>query len=79
MNNNTQQIIQSIMQIIQTGNNPEMLIQNLANQNPQLKALLNQKQQSGMSWKDLTMQLARQSNVNLTPYLQGLEQKGIKM
>ena len=77
--NNPQQVIQTIMQIIQSGNNPEMLINSLANQNPQIRSLLNQKQQSNMSWKDLTLQLARQNNVNITPILQGLQHNGIKM
>ena len=77
--NNPQQVIQSIMQIIQSGNNPEMLINSMANQNPQIRALLNQKQQSNMSWKDLTLQLAKQNNVNITPILQGLQHNGIKM
>ena len=77
--NNPQQVIQSIMQIIQSGNNPEMLINSIANQNPQIRALLNQKQQSNMSWKDLTLQLAKQNNVNITPILQGLQHNGIKM
>lgn len=77
--NNPQQVIQTIMQIIQSGNNPETLINSLANQNPQIRALLNQKQQSNMSWKDLTLQLAKQNNVNLTPYIQGLSQRGIKL
>lgn len=77
--NNPQNVINSIMQIIQTGNNPEMLISNLAKNNPQLQSLLNQKQQNGMSWKELTMQYANQNNVNLTPLIQGLSQKGIKL
>lgn len=77
--NNPQQVIQTIMQIIQSGNNPETLMNSLANQNPQIRSLLNQKQQSKMSWKDLTLQLARQNNVNITPILQGLQHNGIKM
>ncbi len=77
--NNPQQVIQTIIQILQSGNNPETLINSLANQNPQIRSLLNQKQQSNMSWKDLTLQLARQNNVNITPILQGLQHNGIKM
>lgn len=77
--NNPQNVINSIMQIIQSGNNPEMLFNTLAKNNPNIQNLLNQKQQSGMSWKDMTIQLARQSNVDITPYIQALQQKGIKM
>lgn len=77
--NNTQNIISSMIQIMQSGNNPEVLINNLAKNNPQFQAILNQKAQSGMSWKDFTIQIARQNNIDLTPYIQGLQQKGIKM
>ena len=51
----------------------------LAQHNPQFRAILNQKRQSGMSWQDMVSQIARQNNINLTPYIQGLSQRGIKL
>lgn len=77
--NNPQNIITSILQIMQTGNNPDVLLNNLAKQNPQVRALLNQKRQNNMSYQDLVVQLAKQNNINLTPILQGLNNNGIKM
>lgn len=77
--NNPQNVVEMMMNIIASNNNPDVFFNNLAKQNPQFRALLNQKQQSNMSWKDLTLQLARQNNVNLTPYIQGLSQRGIKL
>lgn len=77
--NNPQNIITSILQIMQTGNNPDVLLNNLAKQNPQVRALLNQKRQNNMSYQDLVVQLAKQNNINLTPVLQGLNNNGIKM
>lgn len=77
--NNPQNVITSILQIMQTGNNPDVLLNNLAKQNPQVRALLNQKRQNNMSYQDLVVQLAKQNNINLTPILQGLSNNGIKM
>jgi hypothetical protein len=59
--------------------NVEQYLQNVAQQNPQVRMLLNQKQQNNMSYQDLVVQLARQNNINLTPYVQALSKQGIKM
>lgn len=77
--NNPQNVIASILQIMQTGNNPDVLLNSLAQQNPQIRALLNQKRQNNMSYQDLVNQIAKQNNINLTPIIQGLSQKGIKL
>lgn len=80
MNNNiNQQIINAVINAIRTGGNPQTFVNNMLNQNPNFKNLLNQKNQNGMSWKDLTIQLAKQSNVNLEPYVNGLKQNGINL
>lgn len=76
---NSNNIISTIMQVLQMGQNPEQLIQIAANKDPQINALLNQKNQSGMSWKDFTLQLARQKNINIEPILQQLNQKGFRI
>lgn len=76
MNNN---IVASMIQILQMGQNPEQLIMNAAKNDPKINMLLNQKQQSGMSWKEFTLQLARQQNYNIEPILQQLSQKGFRM
>jgi hypothetical protein len=76
MNND---IVSTMMQILQMGQNPEQLIMNAAKNDPQINALINQKQQNNMSWKDLTLQIAQQKNVNIQPILQQLSQKGFRM
>ncbi|MBR6515927.1 MAG: hypothetical protein IKT40_03635 [Bacilli bacterium] len=76
MNND---IVTTMMQILQMGQNPEQLIMNAAKNDPQINALINQKQQNNMSWKDLTLQIAQQKNVNIQPILQQLSQKGFRM
>ena len=77
MNINT--IIKQVMSMLNQNINVEQYLQNVAQQNPQVRMLLNQKQQNNMSYQDLVVQLARQSNINLTPYVQALSKQGIKL
>lgn len=65
--------------ILQSAGNPQQVVQQMINQNPQAKILMNQMQQSGMSMRDFTLQYARQNNINLQPILQQLNQYGIKL
>ena len=65
--------------ILQSYANPQQALQQMINNNPQAKILMNQVQQSGMSMRDFTLQYARQNNINLQPILQQLNQYGIKL
>lgn len=60
------------------GGNPEQIAQNMIRQNPQLNAIFNQMQQSGLSAKDFTMQLAKQNNIDIQPLMNMLKQRGLK-
>lgn len=71
-------IINMITQIMMNGQNPNQIVQQMLQQNPQAQVLFNQMQQSGMSMKDFTMQYARQNNINLQPIISTLNQRGIK-
>ena len=77
MNINT--IIKQVMSMLNQNINVEQYLNNVAQHNPQVRMLLNQKQQNNMSYQDLVMQLARQNNINITPYVQALTQQGIKL
>lgn len=76
--NNTNNIVNTILQVMSSGQSPEQLITQILQQNPQAQTLFNQMQQSGMSIKDFTIQYAKQNNINLPPILNMLSQKGIK-
>ena len=76
MNNN---IINFILQAMSGNANPQQAIQHLLAQNPQAQPFINQMQQSGMSAKDFVMQYAKQNNIDLTPIIQQLNQRGIKL
>ena len=68
-----------IIQLMTNGQNPNQVVQQLVQQNPQAQVILNQMQQSGMSMKDFTLQYAKQNNINLQPILNTLSQRGIKL
>ena len=68
-----------ILQAIGSNVNPQQVVQQLIQQNPQAQVLMNQMQQSGMSIRDFTLQFARQNNINLEPIIQQLNQCGIKL
>ena len=76
MNND---IANLIIQMITNGQNPQQVIQQIVQKNPQAQVLMNQMQQSGMSVKDFTLQYAKQNNINLQPTLNILSHRGIKL
>lgn len=69
----------NILQMIMSGQNPQMVMQNIIRQNPQAQVVLNQMQQSGMTPEQFVMQLAKQNNVNITPMLNMLRQRGFRL
>ena len=71
-------IINNILQMLSINQNPNQIITQALQQNPQAQILFNQMQQSGMSVKDFTLQYAKQNNINIQPILNTLSQKGVK-
>lgn len=78
MNNNDNGMI-FLMNMVSSGNNPEQFIKNMISQNPQLNAVYNQAQQSGIPMKDFVMQYAKQNNMNVQPFIDALSKQGIKL
>ena len=68
-----------LMQLMSMGNNPQQIIQQIANQNPQIRAVFNQMQQSGLTPQQYVMQYAKQNNINIQPYINAMNQKGIRL
>ena len=58
-------IINMITQIMMNGQNPNQIVQQMLQQNPQAQVLFNQMQQSGMSPKDFVLQYAKQNNIDI--------------
>lgn len=75
-NNNPLNVLSQIMQM---GNNPQAILQNLINQNPQAKFYLNQMKSSGLSDKEFVMQFAKNNNIDINPFISMLSNFGIKL
>lgn len=74
-----QEIINNIASLIQQVGNPDMIIQQLTNQNPQATNLINQMRNSKLNAQEFVVQYAKQNNIDLEPILRGLQQKGIRL
>ena len=68
----------NIFQMLMSGMNPNQIMEQMIQQNPQAQVILNQMKQSGMTPRQYAEQLARQNNINLSPMLNMLKQRGYK-
>lgn len=68
----------SLMALINGVNNPKQMVEGMIKNNPQMNAVFQQVQQSGMSMKDFTMQYAKNNGIDIQPLLNMMSQKGIK-
>lgn len=71
--------MQMLMQLMQTGNNPNMILQDMLVRNPMGQVLLNQINQSGMSPRQFTEQFFRQNNMDIQQIQSMCNQLGIKL
>lgn len=76
LNNNLYNIFS---QYLGMGSNPQQIFQNMIASNPQIQVALNQMQQSGLSSKDYVLQYAKQNNIDITPMINMLSQRGIRL
>lgn len=72
-------MLNNLMQLISGGMNPQQIIQNITQQNPQVQVLLNQARQSGMTPQQYAMQYAKQNNINIQPLINLLNNRGVKL
>lgn len=76
MNNNNH--MQQMLQMLSMSNNPNQVVQILAQQNPNVQAILNQMQQSGMTPQQFAMQYARQNNIDINQVANAFRKMGGK-
>ena len=76
MNNNNP--MQQMLQMLSMSNNPKQVVQILAQQNPNVQAILNQMQQSGMTPQQFAMQYARQNNIDINQVANAFRKMGGK-
>lgn len=70
--------MQLIMQAMSGQGNPQQMVEQIARNNPQANAMLNQMRQSGMTPQQFTMQYAKQHNINIQPMLDMMRRNGLK-
>lgn len=56
--------IKQMMNAVKNSSNPQQLIGNMMNQNPQIRQVMNMVQSSGKSPKDLFYEMAKQRGIN---------------
>ena len=71
--------INTLMQLISMGNNPQKVTEQILYQNPQVRTVFNQMQQSGLTPQQFVFQYAKQNNINIQPLINMLNQRGIKL
>lgn len=71
--------MQMIMQMLMSGNNPNQLVQQLMQNNPQMAAVANQMKQSGMPPVQFLQQYAKQNGKNVQPLIDMLNKRGINL
>lgn len=71
--------METLMQMISMGNNPQKITEQILYQNPQVRTVFNQMQQSGLTPQQFVFQYAKQNNINIQPLINMLNQKGIKL
>ena len=71
-NNNLMQI-KNMMNVLRSSNNPQMLLQNMIQQNPQMQQVMNIVRQSGNDPKTAFYTLAKQRGVDPNQILQMLK------
>ena len=76
INNNGGIDMNLLMGLLNGNANKEQFVQNLVARNPQMNAIMQQVQNSGMSVKDFTIQYAKQNNINLDPFMNMLPKQG---
>lgn len=76
MNNNNP--MQQMLQMLSMSNNPNQVVQMLAQQNPNVQAILNQMQQSGMTPQQFAMQYAKQNNIDINQVANAFRKMGGK-
>jgi hypothetical protein len=76
MNNNNP--MQQMLQMLSMSNNPNQVVQMLAQQNPNVQAILKQMQQSGMTPQQFAMQYARQNNIDINQVANAFRKMGGK-
>lgn len=67
-----------ILQMLSQSGNPQQMIQNMMQNNPRMRAVLNQVKQSGMSMEQYARQYAKQNNIDIDQMIKNFKQNGVR-
>ena len=70
--------INNFNQLMSMGQNPQQIVQTALAQNPNLQQVFSQLGPN-MSAKQMVVQIAQQRGINLSPFINYIQQRGIKM
>lgn len=71
-------ILNIIMNMMMNGNNPEAIMNQLANKVPEVKSLLTQVKNSGMSPEQYARQYAKQNGLDINKCINNMRKMGFK-
>lgn len=71
-------ILNIIMNMMMNGNNPEAIMNQLANKVPEVKSLLTQVKNSGMSPEQYARQYAKQNGLDINECINNMRKIGFK-
>lgn len=82
MNNNMMNVdpaINSLNYLLQFGQNPQQILQNVIAQNPQLQQVFSQIGSRGLTPKNCVMYICQQKGINLQNMINFMQSRGFKM
>lgn len=77
--NNNNNYINNLNMLMQMGQNPQQIVQNVIARNPQLQQVFSQIGSNGITAKSLVMQIAQQRGIDLNQMINFIQQRSIKM
>ena len=73
MNPQQLQQIKNMMRMVQTSQNPQMALQNLISQNPDMRNIINMIQNRGLNLQQVAQMMATQKGVDLNQLIRELQ------
>lgn len=77
--NNNNNYMNNLNMLMQMGQNPQQIVQNVIARNPQLQQVFSQIGSNGITAKSLVMQIAQQRGIDLNQMINFIQQRSIKM
>lgn len=77
--NNNNNYINNLNMLMQMGQNPQQIVQNVISRNPQAQQIFSQLGNGRMSAKEMCIQIAQQRGIDLNSMVSYMQQRGFKI